>query len=665
MGIFALTWRLFHAEIRKLLLIIGLAVSVIIVFQCFALPYGTLFSSSPANKSSILRMVNNATILNNLNTAKLFVNLLANDANNSDPKEEATYGNNTPEANMDSGLASEIDRYLDGSFHKLKDQNSHDLTSKQRINQGKSLINGYISSTDNNSTRLKAAEILHDNSGMVEKGKNSEKIINDPKATTGDGTVPFISAVVAAEGLQNLDPISGSSGSFFSANLSSVNNAKTSFETKQRDSKPLEIKSVIMDNYHTKAIPSLERRNKQLISVSQMNSLLLQSIDSSLSSRPWRSSARDRQLLSAKQEIENAHVSRKTPLFYASVYRNISKFERSYEMMEQTLKVYIYKEGVKPIFHQPMMRGIYASEGWFMKLIEGNKKFVVRDPRKAHLFYLPFSSTMLRTALHGQDFQNIQDLQKHLKNYVELIAGKYSFWNRTGGADHFLVACHDWALRLTKHMRNCLRALCNANAAKDFKIGKDTTLPVTYIRSAEAPGENLGGKPPLERGILAFFAGGMHGYLRPILLQYWQNKEPDMKIFGPMPRDIEGKRKYREYMKSSKYCICARGYEVHTPRVVEAIYYECVPVIISDNYVPPFFEVLTWEAFAVFVQEKDIHNLRNILLSIPEEKYLEMHSRVKLVQQHFLWHKKPVKYDLFHMILHSVWYNRVLHMKTR
>ncbi|XVF88598.1 hypothetical protein PTKIN_Ptkin19aG0063800 [Pterospermum kingtungense] len=654
MGIFALTLKFFHAEIRKLLLIIGLAVSVIIVFQCFGLPYGKIFSSSPDNKSSIDRMVSNATIFNNLNTAKLFVNVVANDADGSDTEEEARYGNNSPEANMDSDLAS---------FRKFKHRNSHDLTSKQRIIGGKSLMTGYITSTDTTPTQVKAADILHDHSGMVEKAKNNEKIINDPEATTGHGIVPFISAVVATEDLQNLDPGSGTSGSSFGSNLSSVSNAETSIRTRYMNSRPLQIASVIMDNYS--AIPSLRRWDKQPISVSQMNSLFLQSIDSSRSSRPRRSSARDLELLSAKQEIENAHVSKKTPVFYASVYRNISKFQRSYELMERTLKVYIYKEGVKPIFHQPKMRGIYASEGWFMKLIEGNKKFVVRDPRRAHLFYLPFSAGMLRIALQGQEFQNIQDLQKYLKDYVELIAGKYSFWNKTGGADHFLVACHDWAIRLTNHLKGCLRALCNANAARGFKIGKDTTLPVTYIRSAEAPLENLGGKSPSDRYILAFFAGGMHGYLRPILLQYWQNKEPDMKIFGPMPRDIEGKRKYREYMKSSKYCICARGYEVHTPRVVEAIYYECVPVIISDNYVPPFFEVLNWEAFAVFVPENDIPNLRNILLSIPEEKYLEMHSRVKLVQQHFLWHKKPVKYDLFHMILHSLWYNRVLHIITR
>lgn len=132
-----------------------------------------------------------------------------------------------------------------------------------------------------------------------------------------------------------------------------------------------------------------------------------------------------------------------------------------------------------------------------------------------------------------------------------------------------------------------------------------------------------------------------------------------------MPRDPEGKAKYRELMKSCKYCICARGYEVHTPRVVESIHYECVPVIISDNYVPPFFEVFDWESFSVFVLEKDVPDLRNILLSIPEEKYMKMQHRLKLVQQYFLWHKNPVKYDLFHMILHSIWYNRVLQVKSK
>lgn len=408
------------------------------------------------------------------------------------------------------------------------------------------------------------------------------------------------------------------------------------------------------------------RREQEPMLVSEMNSLLLQSIASSRPMKPRWSSARDRELLSAKLQINNAPAIRSTPELYGSVFRNISIFKRSYELMESILKVYIYKEGEKPIFHQPNLRGIYASEGWFIKLMEGNKQFVVRDPRKAHLFFLPFSSQILRTILYKDSSSSWKNLEKYLKNYLDLIRGKYRFWDRTDGADHFLVGCHDWALKLTRnHMSKCIRALCNSNIAKGFKIGKDVTLPVTAIRSAENPIKDLGGNPPSKRPLLAFFAGSMHGDLRPMLLHHWENKEADMKIVGSMPRDLKGKETYRENMRSSKYCICAKGYEVHTPRVVEAIFYECVPVIISDNYVPPFFEMLNWEAFSVFVLEKDIPNLRNILLSITDEKYIEMQKRVKMVQRHFLWHKKPVKYDLFHMILHSVWYNRISQVKPR
>lgn len=208
-------------------------------------------------------------------------------------------------------------------------------------------------------------------------------------------------------------------------------------------------------------------------------------------------------------------------------------------------------------------------------------------------------------------------------------------------------------------MSNCIRALCNADMKDGFKLGKDVSLPETNVRATTNLLRDIGGNAPSQRPILAFFAGQMHGELRSILLQNWQNKDPDIKVFNKLPKS-KNNRNYVRYMKTSKYCICAKGYEVNSPRVVEAIFFECVPVIISDNFVPPFFEILNWESFAVFVLEKDVPNLKNILLSITDGQYRVMQQRVKQVQQHFLWHVKPVKYDIFHMILHSIWYNRVL-----
>lgn len=171
---------------------------------------------------------------------------------------------------------------------------------------------------------------------------------------------------------------------------------------------------------------------------------------------------------------------------------------------------------------------------------------------------------------------------------------------------------------------------------------------------------DIGGKAISKRTVLAFFAGYMHGKVRPTLFKHWGN-DPDMRILGRIPH-VKGDKNCTKYMKSSKYCICARGYAVHNPRVVESIFFDCVPVIISDNYVLPFFEILKWESFAVFVIEREIPDLKKILMSIPEEKYVKMKKGVKEVQRHFLWHVEPVKYDMFHMILHSIWYNRIFRM---
>lgn len=628
------------------------AIIIAALFQCFALPYGKRWSLLTADEGSIVVLISNDTFSNNLRLRPINVSsIMVNDT--------------FYPSDLDGEVGDENDT-KGTSTHNLSTDKSErgELTFKMDAMLGKSLIMGYEARTGDSSIQATSLENGH---GKV---KHAEKV-DDKEAAVGltyggvqiqAGIVPVVLPGISAKNGEKMDTESSTWNAFLPANLISMDNVTGIAEVG-----PQTLVSVTSDkNSKRDRISTLKRWETQPTSISQMNSLLLQNIVSSHYARRQLYSVRDRELLSAKLKIQNAPFVRSPPGLYASAFLNFSIFKRSYELMERMLRIYIYKEGEKPIFHQSKMRGIYASEGWFIKLLEGNKKFIVRDPRKAHLFFLPFSSQMLRTTLFEQNFWSQKDLEEYLKNYVDLVARKYSFWNRTGGADHFLVGCHDWASRITRqYMKNCIRVLCNANVAKGFKIGKDTTLPVTYVRSAENPLKDLGGTPPSERHILAFFAGGMHGYLRPILLQYWQNKESDMKIFGPMRRDIEGKNAYREYMKSSKYCISARGYEVHTPRIIEAIFYECVPVIISDNYVPPFFEVLNWEAFSVFVQEKDIPNLRNILLSIPEERYLAMQLRVKMIQQHFLWHKNPVKYDLFHMILHSVWYNRIFQMSSK
>lgn len=112
--------------------------------------------------------------------------------------------------------------------------------------------------------------------------------------------------------------------------------------------------------------------------------------------------------------------------------------------MDRKLKIYIYKDGKRPVFHQPRLKGIYASEGWFMNHLKASNRFLTTNPSEAHLFYLPFSSQLLGEYVYVPNSHSFDQINEYLKNYFDLIKGKYPFWNRTDGMDHFVVACHDW-----------------------------------------------------------------------------------------------------------------------------------------------------------------------------------------------------------------------------
>lgn len=662
---------LWQVEARHLLWLIGTVFSVVFVVQYFELPYGdvssSLFSagdipapgktSLPSSDSlSKLRTMGNMTTAQGLNSSDVHA------MHGIDSNAETMEGNNEGPKN---DFASVMNGALDKSFGL--DEDNKNVTVEKVNNSGN---RSALKNASKHESSLYLENITADsNSSLGKIQEDDMALLSQRSERSGVGLIspfPALPPIISSSNttsLTNLDPhpiTLPPERSSVEEDAAHTLNKDEKAETSQKD--------LTLSNRSSISIPAVETRPElpAVTTISEMNDLLVQSRASSRSMKPRWSSAVDKELLYAKSQIENAPIIKNDPGLHASLYRNVSVFKRSYELMENTLKVYIYREGERPVFHQPPIKGIYASEGWFMKLMQANKKFVTKNGRKAHLFYLPFSSRMLEEALYVPNSHSRKNLEQYLKNYLDMIGAKYPFWNRTGGADHFLVACHDWAPSETlKLMANSIRALCNSDIREGFKLGKDVSLPETSVRIPQNPLRQLGGKPPSQRRILAFFAGSMHGYVRPILLKYWENKDPDMKIYGRMPKAKKGTMNYIQHMKSSKYCICAKGYEVNSPRVVEAIFYECVPVIISDNFVPPFFEVLNWESFAVFILEKDIPNLKSILLSIPEKSYLEMQMRVKQVQQHFLWHAKPVKYDVFHMILHSVWYNRVLQIRVR
>ncbi|XP_059663950.1 probable glycosyltransferase At3g07620 [Cornus florida] len=371
-------------------------------------------------------------------------------------------------------------------------------------------------------------------------------------------------------------------------------------------------------------------------------------------------------LARARSLIRDAMInqSRSSPLKDADyvpqgdIYRNAYAFHRSYLLMESLFKIFVYKEGEPPIFHNGHCKDIYSTEGFFLKFMEMNTHFRTRDPDEAHVYFLPFSVVMMQDTLYDPNFPYKAFLRHAVRGYVQTISTRYPYWNRSLGADHFMVSCHDWgppaSWFVPQLFFTSIRVLCNANISEHFNPKKDASLPEINLETGELEGLT-GGLPPSNRTVLAFFAGGDHGFIRPALFQHWKEKDEDVKVYEKLPEGIS----YKDMMKKSKYCICPSGWEVASPRIVEAIYAECVPVLISEHYVLPFSDVLNWDAFSIQVSVSEIPNLKKILMGIPQDQYIRMQEQLKLVQRHFLLNDPPKRYDVFHMIIHSIWLRRM------
>ncbi len=341
------------------------------------------------------------------------------------------------------------------------------------------------------------------------------------------------------------------------------------------------------------------------------------------------------------------------------IYRNAHAFHQSYREMDKRFKIFVYQEGEPPLVHIGPCKDIYSTEGRILDELELGNRFVTLNPEDAHVYFLPFSVTMMVSYIYTPKTYDVTPLQRYLADYIDLVANKYPFWNRSLGADHCMVSCHDWAPLASMGnplmYNNSIRVLCNANTSEGFNPIKDATLPEMNLKTGVIT-SLVGGLSALERPIFAFFAGGNHGSVRPILFKHWkEGTDDDIYVRERVP---EGSS-YHDFLKKSKYCLCPSGYEVASSRIVEAIYSECVPVIISAHYALPFSDVLNWASFSVQVPLSEIPNLKTILQAIPVNKYVQMQRTVKQVQKHFIINQPPKPYDFFHMTLHSIWLRRL------
>ncbi|XP_017255478.1 probable glycosyltransferase At5g11130 [Daucus carota subsp. sativus] len=335
------------------------------------------------------------------------------------------------------------------------------------------------------------------------------------------------------------------------------------------------------------------------------------------------------------------------------IFHDRNLFLEDYKEMNSSLKIFVYPHKPNHPFANVLLPykfepgGNYASESYFKKALM-TSHFITNDPSEADLFFLPFSIASLR---HDKRV-GVGGIQDFIRDYIYEISHEYPYWNRSGGADHFYVACHSigkMAMEKAVEVRgNAIQLVCSSNYfLQGYVPHKDASVPQIWPRQGDPPNQ-----PPSKRKTLAFYAGAMNSRVRESLVGLWKN---DSEISVHQNRL---KTPYHESLLGSKFCIHAKGFEVNTARIGDALYYGCVPVILADHYDLPFADTLNWKSFSVVVSTADIPELKKILKEIEFEEYVKLQKNVMEVRNHFQWHTFAVNYDAFYMVMYELWLRR-------
>ncbi|XP_039028024.1 probable glycosyltransferase At5g03795 [Hibiscus syriacus] len=335
------------------------------------------------------------------------------------------------------------------------------------------------------------------------------------------------------------------------------------------------------------------------------------------------------------------------------VFHDGDIFLEDYREMKRSFKIYVYPHSRKDSFAHVFLpvdfepEGNYASESYFKKALM-KSHFVTKDPRKADLFFLPFSIARLR---HDRRV-GTGGIQNFIRDYISNISRKYPYWNRTGGADHFYVACHSIGrsamAKAVEVKLNAIQIVCSSSYfISRYVAHKDASIPQVWPRTG-----NPSNIATCKRNKLAFFAGSINSPVREKLLEFWRNDSVIFAHYGRL------KTPYADELRGSKFCFHVKGFEVNTARIADSLYYGCVPIIIANYYDLPFADVLNWKSFSIAVVTSDIPSLKKILQGISSDEYSALRRNVLKVRKHFQWHVHPTDFDAFFMVMYELWLRR-------
>ena len=99
--------------------------------------------------------------------------------------------------------------------------------------------------------------------------------------------------------------------------------------------------------------------------------------------------------------------------------------------------------------------------------------------------------------------------------------------------------------------------------------------------------------------------------------------------------DIKMKQNYEQYLSTSTFCLCPRGVTPASQRMMHVASFGCIPVILSDDYIPPFSAFI--EPFYIEVKQDEVGTLVEKLQKMSLEDVRLLQENLEKYVKTWIW----------------------------
>ncbi|GAB0095884.1 Exostosin-2 [Sergentomyia squamirostris] len=85
--------------------------------------------------------------------------------------------------------------------------------------------------------------------------------------------------------------------------------------------------------------------------------------------------------------------------------------------------------------------------------------------------------------------------------------------------------------------------------------------------------------------------------------------------------------KYPHILTKGTFCMIIRGVRLAQPNFMEALASNCIPVIVANNIVLPFEDVIDWSLASISIRENELHSIYSVLKGVSEDKIRELQKQ--------------------------------------